>query len=87
MATIDTLRNNLIDKLLSISNKDYLIALNQLVEKSTFDDGIVGLSEAQISMLQMSDQDIVAGRLTTHEQAEKEDLEWLKGLQSGRKLR
>lgn len=80
MATVDTLRNNLIDKLLTISNKDYLIALNQLVEKSAFDNDTISLTEAQISMLQMSDQDIAAGRLTTHEQAEKDDLEWLKGL-------
>ena len=79
MATIDTLRNNLIDKLLAISNKEYLLALNQLVENSTVDNP-VKLSTEQILMLQLSDKDIEEGRLISHEQLDKNDLEWLKGL-------
>ena len=58
MATVDTLRDNIIDKLLTISNKEYLSALNQLVESSSVDKGLVNLTPKQISMLKLSDQDI-----------------------------
>ncbi len=78
MATVDTLRNDLIDKLLTISNKEYLLALNQLVEKSAVNNDVVGLTEDQILMLQLSDRDIEAGRLISHEQLDKNDLQWLK---------
>jgi hypothetical protein len=78
MATIDTLRNNLIDKLLAISNKDYLQALNQLIDNSGIEDNSVTLTEEQILMLQMSDKDISAGKLISQEQLNKNDLQWLK---------
>lgn len=80
MATVDTLRNDLIDKLLSISNKDYLQALNKLVENSSTAHEKVQLTEEQILMLQLSDADISAGRLISQEDADKTDLEWLKSL-------
>ncbi|MDB4924345.1 hypothetical protein [Mucilaginibacter sp.] len=79
MATVDTLRNNLIDKLLAISNKEYLLALNQLVEKSDVNIDSVKLSNEQILMLKLSDKDIEAGRLISQDQLDKNDLEWLKG--------
>jgi len=79
METAETLRNNLIDKLLSISNKEYLMALNQLVEKSSVGNDVVSLTEEQILMLQFSDKDIEAGRLISQEQLDKIDLEWLAG--------
>jgi hypothetical protein len=77
MATVDTLRDNLIDKLLTISNKEYLSALNELVEKSTSNNELVQLTEAQISMLKLSDKDIESGNLISHEQLNKNDLKWL----------
>lgn len=80
MATVDTLRNDLIDKLLSISNKDYLQALNKLVENSTSTQEKVQLTDEQILMLQLSDDDIKAGRLTSQQDLDKSDLEWLKEL-------
>lgn len=79
MATADTLRDNLIDKLLSISNKDYLIALNRLVDKSDMANKPVELSEQQISMLKLSDKDIEEGKLISQEQLDKNDLKWLNG--------
>jgi hypothetical protein len=79
MATVDTLRDHIIDKLLTISNKEYLSALNQLVESSTVDKGLVNLTAEQISMLKLSDQDIENGRLIPQDQLDKNDLEWLKG--------
>ena len=79
MATADTLRNKLIDKLLTISNKDYLLALNHLVETSTIDAGPVKLTDEQILMLQLSDNDIKTGKIISQEDLDKNDLEWLKG--------
>ena len=79
MATVDTLRNNLIDKLLTISNKDYLLALNRLVESSSVEDEAVKLTEEQVLMLKLSDKDIEAGRIISQEQLDKNDLRWLRG--------
>ena len=79
MATVDTLRNNLIDKLLTISNKDYLLALNRLVESSSVEDEAVKLTEEQVLMLKLSDKDIEVGRVISQEQLDKNDLEWLRG--------
>ncbi len=78
MATVDTLRDHIIDKLLTISNKEYLSALNQLVENSSVDKGLVNLTAEQISMLKLSDQDIENGRLISQDELDKNDLEWLK---------
>ena len=80
MATVDTLRNDLIDKLLSISNKDYLQALNKLVENSSTEQDKVQLAKEQIVMLQLSDHDINQGRLVSQQKADKDDLEWLREL-------
>ena len=79
MATADNLRNSIIDKLLTITNKEYLLALYQLVEKSSVDRDIVKLTQEQVLMLQLSEQDIKKGRLISQEHLDKEDLQWLKG--------
>jgi hypothetical protein len=78
MNRADILRNNIIDKLLTISNKDYLAALYQLVEKSSVDNDIVKLSEEQILMLQLSEKDIEDGKLISQEELDKSDMLWLK---------
>jgi hypothetical protein len=79
MATADNLRNSIIDKLLTISNKDYLFALYQLVEKSAVDKDTIKLSQEQILMLELSEKDIKQRRLISQEQLDKDDLQWLKG--------
>ena len=79
MATVDTLRNDLNDKLLTISNKDYLLALNKLIESSPVSDDKVILTDEQIIMLQLSDNDIKSGKLIPQAQLDKSDLEWLQG--------
>ena len=80
MSATDNIRNSIIDKLLTISNKDYLSALYQLVSTSAVNDDIVQLSESQILMLNMSDEDIKNGRIVSHDELDKIDLEWLKSL-------
>jgi hypothetical protein len=80
MATVDNIRNGIIDKLLTISNKDYLTALLEVLKNSTADQEIVKLSEEQILMLKLSENDIKNGRLISQSQLDNNDLEWLKGI-------
>ncbi len=80
MKTTDVLRNNIIDKLLTITNKDYLSALYQLVKTSAVDKDTVKLTKEQILMLQLSDKDIKNGKLIPQSHLDKDDLQWLKGL-------
>lgn len=80
MASVDNIRNGIIDKLLTISNKDYLNALYQLVQSSSVDKDKVKLTNEQILMLKLSDKDIKNGKLISQSQLDKDDLKWLKGL-------
>ncbi len=80
MATIESLRNSIIDKLLTITNKDYLTALHQLVENSTVDNDIVKLTAEQKLMLELSEEDIKNNRLVTHSDLDKLDRKWLSEL-------
>ena len=74
MCTTDILRNDIIDKLLTISNKDYLSALYQLVNSSSVGQDTLQLSEEQDLMLQLSDKDIKNGKLISYDQLDKDDL-------------
>ena len=80
MNRIDILRDSIIDKLLTISNKDYLTALYQLLNKSSVDTDVVELSEEQRIMLQLSEHDILNGNLISQVELDKSDLKWLKEL-------
>lgn len=80
MTSADNIRNSIIDKLLTISNQDYLSALYQLVSTSKVEEEIIQLSEAQIVMLNRSDDDIKNNRLMSQDELDKMDLEWLKSL-------
>ena len=79
MAQVDIIRNGLIDKLLTISDKDYLVALSRLVENSSISDERIKLTKEQKLMLDMSENDILEGRIVSQEELDKSDLEWLKG--------
>jgi hypothetical protein len=41
MASIDNVRNGLIEKILSIRNKDFLVALDKLITTSSFETELV----------------------------------------------
>lgn len=77
MKSSDNIRNSIINKLLTISDKKYLNALDKQLNASI---GEVKLSEEQIVMLKMSADDIKKGRLISQEQLDKEDAQWLKEL-------
>lgn len=77
MESIDTIRDNIIDRVNSITDIDYLTAIQSLLNRN--DDEIENLSDEQILMLKMSDKDIESGNLFSQEELDKTDLEWLKG--------
>jgi len=78
MATVNDIRSGLIDKILTIKSKDFLIALDTLISTSTSDSDIVELTVEQKLMLEMSEDDIKNGRLISQEAMNKRNLEWLK---------
>lgn len=80
MDTADNIRNNIINKLLTISNKEYLNALYKLISKSSVENDAIQLSDDQLLMLNMSEDDIKNNRIVSQEELDKMDLEWLKGL-------
>ena len=80
MTAVDKLRNGLIDKILSIKNKDILEALDKLVSSISAESKIVELSTEQKLMLAMSEMDIKNGKLISQEAMDKRNLEWLNEL-------
>lgn len=80
MATIDKIRNGLIEKILTIRNKDFLVALDNLISSSSVDNNMVELSLEQKEMLEISESDIKNGQLISQEAMDKRNLEWLNGL-------
>lgn len=77
MAQVDAIRNGIIDKLLAISDKDYLMALMHLVDNSNLPNEKIKLTKEQKLMLEMSENDIQNGRLISQNDLDKSDLEWL----------
>ena len=80
MATVDKIRNGLIDKIQSIKNKDILMALDTLIASKTSELEIIKLTEDQKTMLKMSDADIKNGKLISQEAMDKRNLEWLNAM-------
>ena len=80
MATVDKIRSELIDKILTIQNKDILVALDKLIASSKAEHKMVELNAEQKEMLEMSEADIKNGRLISQEAMDKRNLEWLNEL-------
>ena len=79
MAQVDVIRNEIIDKLLAISDKEYLMALLRLVDNSAVQDEKIKLSKEQKLMLEMSEADILGGQTISQNDLDRNDLEWLNG--------
>ncbi|ADV48755.1 hypothetical protein Celal_1442 [Cellulophaga algicola DSM 14237] len=77
MATVDKIRNGLIDKILTIRNKEFLEALDKIISSSSLETEIVELSDEQKQMLQMGENDIANGRLISQNEMDKRNLKWL----------
>ena len=80
MATVENIRNGLINKILTIRNKDFLEALDKLISSSSSGSEFVELTNEQKIMLEMSEKDIEKGRLISQEAMNKRNLEWLNAM-------
>lgn len=80
MKTIDNIRNSLIDKLQSITNRDFLEAIDKLVSTSNLNSEDIEFTEEQITMLEMSENDIKKGNVISQEAMNKRNLEWLNAM-------
>ncbi len=80
MATVKEIRISLVEKIMTISNKDFLVALDNLIASGFADKETGELTEEQKEMLEMSESDIQNGRLISQEAMDKRNLEWLNGL-------
>ena len=80
MATVDKIRNGLINKILTVKNKEFLLALDKLISSSSSDNEIVELTSEQVKMLEMSEADIKNGRLISQDAMDKRNLEWLNAI-------
>jgi hypothetical protein len=78
MPNVEQIKSGLIDKILNIQNKEFLNALDKIISKS-FTEDIIMLSDSQIEMLEMSNDDITQGRTISQEAMNKRNLEWLNG--------
>ncbi len=77
MATVDNLRNDLIDKIMTINNEEYLAALYNLLSAGTSDMQPYPLTEEQELMLQMSEEDIKYGRTVSQDELMTRTETWL----------
>jgi hypothetical protein len=77
MATVENIRSELIEKILTIKNKEFLKALDKLISTRSSEGDVVSLTEDQKEMLKMSEEDIKEGRLISQEAMNKRNLEWL----------
>ncbi len=66
MQTIDVIRESLIAKLMAITDREYLLALNKLVISAEDAEEVV-LDDDQLAMLEMSEDDAVNNRLVDHQ--------------------
>lgn len=77
MATLNEIRNRVIDSLLSFDNPEYLKALEKMIKSSNVEHSKVPLTEEQKIMLAMSDDDIQNGRIIDQQALNEQELEWL----------
>ncbi len=79
MGTVETIQSGLIDKILAIHNKEFLLALDELILSNTKSEP-VELTAEQKLLLEMSEQDIRDNKTISQEEMTKRNLEWLNAM-------
>jgi predicted transcriptional regulator len=77
MQTIDVIRKSLIAKLMAITDREYLLALNKLVISAEEAEEVV-LDEDQLAMIEMGLRDVEEGRVISQEDFRAEMKAWAK---------
>jgi hypothetical protein len=75
MLRVEEIKNEIIGKILSISNEDFLDALDKLID-SSHQVGRVKITSEQRIYLEMSEDDILAGRIVSEEEMKEYDAKW-----------
>ncbi len=77
MSATEKLRNNLIDKILSINDKEILSAVDKLLESTIKSEDKIKLSKEQRLIIEAGMRDIKKGKLIDDAQLNKDEDEWL----------
>ena len=77
MSSVVQLRNQLIDRLLTVRDHSLLNKMLELLESNTSADDVVKLSEVQKLAILQSEEDAANGRITPNDEVTREDLKWL----------
>lgn len=77
MSATEKLRTNLIDKILSINDKEILSAVDKLLESTLRNEDVVKLTEEQKIIIKASMKDIKHHRLIDDAQLNQAEDEWL----------
>jgi hypothetical protein len=75
MTKIETLKNNLIDQILSVKNEKLLKALSNMLQSLQSDEE-VSLDSDQLEMMYMSEKDIETGNLISETDIKLALSEW-----------
>lgn len=78
MATVDSIRNTLISKLLTIKDQSVLAAIDKLISSSVKDQQVEVTAE-QMLMLEMSSDDLKHNRVISQEELFESEKKWLNG--------
>ena len=73
------IRNQVIDQLMAINDKNFLMSISKMIDKAHIESPAVALTEEQMLMLTMSDADITEGRTVEQTVLHERELQWLKG--------
>ncbi len=76
MEGLESIKNNLIDRILATKNEKLLKAISNIFESTQVDETLTLTSE-QIEMLNMSEKDIENGNLISESDLNKADTQWL----------
>ena len=76
VASIESIKNNLIDRILATKNEKLLQAISTIFESAQTDD-ILPLSSEQIEMLLMSEKDIENGNIISESELNDSGAKWL----------
>ncbi|MBD3905367.1 hypothetical protein NAL32_12640 [Chryseobacterium sp. Ch-15] len=78
MENLQVLRNRLIEKILTTKNVVFLEAIDKIFSSTQIEEKEIELSDVQMKMLRVAEEDIKYGRVISEEELDKLDEEWMK---------
>ena len=78
MENLQLLRSRLIERISTTKNVFFLEAIDKIFSSTQIEEKEVELSEAQMKMLRVAEEDIKYGRVISEEELDKIDEEWMK---------